>query len=265
MVTTKYKPSILDEYKAAILPQIGYRGYSYFPVQENSEIAAMSGGIFWSGLNYVYPVVREAESATGFIPHGSGQKALLILPDETISGQIVLVASGSYTIRTPVQFVSYHDVFDATSTYTRQLSDSEIQLEQSILNIFDGYQYQEFDTDVAFDFTNTIDRMIRVNGKPAVSIINSLIKKHAINNIMISETLRALGRIEDENTKNERYELLMGSIKSSSAIIRDAAVSGLSFFDDKRALPQLRILFEAETVPILKNNIRVAIKGLEAY
>ena len=265
MVTAEYEASTLDDYQGAILPQIEHRGYCYFPVQENPEIAALSGGIFWSGLNYVYPVVREAESATGFFASGSGQKALSILPDELICEPIVLVAGGFYTMLTNVPFASYHDVFDVASTYTRQLPASELQLEQSVLNIFNGYQYEEFDMDVAFDFSSALDRLIQVNGRPAVFIINSLIKKHALNNIMISETLRALGRIEDENTKNERYELLIGSIKSSSAIIRDAAVSGLSFLDDKRALPQLHILFETETVPTLKNNIRVAIKGLEAY
>jgi hypothetical protein len=74
-----------------------------------------------------------------------------------------------------------------------------------------------------------------------------------------------LGRIEDEITKYERYELLIRSIVSESAIIRDGAVSGLSFLDDKRAIPQLRMLLESETAPILKNNIKVAIKCLETY
>ena len=57
----------------------------------------------------------------------------------------------------------------------------------------------------------------------------------------------------------------MGSIKNEAAIIRDGVVSGLSFLDNKRALPQLRMLFETETIPILKSNIKVAIRSLETY
>ena len=116
-----------------------------------------------------------------------------------------------------------------------------------------------------YDFTNALDILIRANGKPVVRIINNLIKKTALGDDITSEILKALGRIEDENTKNERYELLIVSIKNESVIIRDGAVSGLSFLDDKRALPQLRMLFERETLPILRNNIKVAIRSLEIY
>jgi len=264
MVIAEHEASTLDEYQVANLPQIEHHGYCYFPFQENPQIATQSSGIFLSSEvpgNYLFSFNIDAESATVFFASGFGQKALSFLPGE----QIMLLAGRYYTIQNRIQTHSYHEVFDTVSTYTPQISASDLQIEQSAINIFDAYQHEEFDTDIAYEFTNALDILIRANGKPAVRIINDLINEQILNDDIISETLKALGRIEDENTKEERYQLLMGLIKDDSAIIRDGAVSGLSFLDDRRALAQLRILFETETVPILKNNIKVAIKGLETY
>jgi len=266
MVIAEHEASTLDEYQVASLPQIEHRGYCYFPFQENPQIAAQSGVIFLSTEirgNYLCSFNRDAESATVFFTPGFGQKVLSFLPDESICERTMLLAGRFYTIQNRIQTYSYHEVFDTVSTYTPQISASDLQIEQSAINIFDAYQHEEFDTDIAYEFTKALDRLIRANGKPAVRIINDLIKKHILNDDVISETLKALGRIEDENTKYERYELLIGSIINESAIIRDGAVSGLSFLDDKRALPQLRMLVETETVPILKNNIKIAIISLE--
>ncbi|GAH39733.1 unnamed protein product [marine sediment metagenome] len=265
MVTTEREASTLNEYQVANLPQIEHRGYYYFPFQENPQIATQSGVIFLPSEirgNYLCSFNRDAESATA---SGFGQKALSFLPDESIFEQIMLLTGRFYTIQNRIETHSFHEFFDTVSTYTPQISASYLQIEQSAINIFDAYQHEGFDTDIAYEFTNALDRLIRANGKPAVRIINDLIKKQILNDDIISETLKALGRIEDENTKYERYELLIGSIKNESAIIRDGAVSGLSFLDEKRALPQLRMLFETETLPILKNNIKVAIRSLEIY
>ncbi len=244
--------------------------YQAFPVQENPEIATQSSGIFLPSaipVNYVYSINREVESATTFFTSSIRQKALSFLPAELIYEQVMLVTGRFYSMQPhmQIQISSHHEVFDTVSTYTAQISVGDPQLEQGVRNIFDAYQHEEFDTDIAYDFTNALDRLIRANGKPAILIINHLIQELNLNKDLISETLRALGRIEDENTKEERYQLLMGFIKNDSAIIRDGAVSGLSFLDDRRALPQLRMLFETEAVPILKNNIKVAIRGLETY
>ncbi|TET28975.1 MAG: hypothetical protein E3J70_08265 [Candidatus Heimdallarchaeota archaeon] len=266
MVIAEREASTFDEYQVASLPQITHRGYCHFPFQENPQIATQSRGIFGSSEirgNFLCSFNQDSESATVFSASGSGQKGLSFLPDEAICEQIMVLAGGFYTIQNRIQTHSYHDVFDTVSTYTPQISAIDLQIERNAINIFDAYRHEEFDTDIAYEFTNALDGLIRVNGKPAVPIINDLIKKHILNDDVISETLKALGRIEDENTKYERYELLIGSIINESAIIRDGAVSGLSFLDDKRALPQLRMLVETETVPILKNNTKIAIISLE--
>ena len=219
MITTELEASTFNEYQVANLPQIEHRGYCYFPFQENPQIATQSSVIFLPSEilgNYLCSVNRDAESATVFFASSFGQKALSLLPYESISEQIMLFAGRFYTIQDRIQTHSSHEVFDTVSTYTPQISASDLQIEQSAINIFDTYQHEEFDTDIAYDFTNTLDRLIRANGKPAVRIINNLIKKYVLDNDMISETLKAVGRIEDENTKDERYELIMRFIKNEN-------------------------------------------------
>jgi len=266
MVIAEHGTSTLDKYQVANLPQIRHRGYCYFPFQQNPEIAAESNGAFSPGEirgNAPFSCSGDTESTTLFFGSGFSQKGLPFLPDESIGGQIILLAGGFYIIQNRIQTHSYHEVLDTVPTHTSEVSDSDLQIEQSIIDIFDAYQHEEFDTDIAYEFTNVLNPLIQANEKPTVRIINDLIQKLVLSEDVISETLKALGRIDNENTKYERYELLISSIKNKSAIIRDGAVSGLSFLDDKRALPQLYMLFEIESSPILKNNIKVAIKGLE--
>ena len=267
MALAEHEASTLDEYQIATSPQIRHRGYCYFLLQENIQVAT-STGVLWPSAapqDYLFSVSSDTESATVFCTFGVYGKPEPFLPDESINKQIMVFAGSFDIIQNRVQADSYPESFDSVSTDTPQMSADNLQIEQSVLNIFDTYEHEEFDTDTAYDFTDDLERLIRADGKPVIRIINHLINKHLLDNTLVSETLRALGRIEDDNTKNTRYELLISSIKEDSVIIRDGAVSGLSFLDDKRALSQLRMLFEREALPILKNNIKVAIRSLEIY
>lgn len=242
MVIAERKTSTVDECKFAVTSRTDSKGHYYFMLKNN-------------------PQIEITESGTVFFVPGSGQEALSLitlwpLTDLPIHEQCIIYA-GQEHIREP----SFQVAIDTVSTDTYQISAISPQVWQSVLNIFDSYQHEDFDTDIAYEFTNALEKLIRTDGKPAVRSIVDLIKKQVLNGDIVSETLKALGRIEDQNTKHERYELLIASTKNDSVIIRDGAVSGLSYLDDKRALPQLRMLYENEKIPMLKNNIKVAIKG----
>ena len=263
MVTIEHEASTLDEFQVPHLTQILHPGYCYFVVQENPQIATQYISLFPTEtlINYCSPLDIK-ETAAVFLTSGLGQQDSLFQFDEPICEKI---SDAFYTILHRAQIHPYHEISDTLSTYVLPILSDDLQIQQSAINLFDAYRHEEFDTDIAYEFTNDLDMFIQANGKSAIRIINNLIKKQAFDEDLISETLKVLGRIEDENTKEQRYQVLMGFIKHNSAIIRDGAVSGLSFLDDKRALLQLRILFETENVPTLKNNIKVAIKGFESH
>jgi len=143
----------------------------------------------------------------------------------------------------------------------KSFADESVKLE--LRNLFGSFDYEDFDIDIAYYFTNALSDLIKENSNLVIRIITELIGQREINDNIICETLRAIGRLDDENTKSYRFGLLVKSLRDDTAIIRDAAVAGLSFIDDKRALPQLRMLFDKETIAILKSNIKVAIGSLE--
>lgn len=259
MVTLEREASTLDEFQVSDLIQIQPRGYFYCQFKENPRIATQSSSLV-SEILRKYQVLMDADNVFLFTIPSSVQQESSFLPDELIFEKI---SGDFYTIQDRIQTHLYHEIFDTISSHVAQISSGDIQIQQTAINLFDTYRHEEFDTDIAYEFTNDLDTFIQTNGEAAIRIINNLMKKQVFDENIISETLKALGRIENKNTKEQRYQVLMYFIKHDSAIIRDGAVSGLSFLDDKRALPQLYMLFETETVPILKNNIEVAIKGFE--
>ncbi len=262
MITLEREASTIDESQVPDLVQIQPSGYCYIQFKDYPLIATQSSGLFSTERlrKYLYQYSIDADTAWLFPTSGSGQQALSFPSDKPIFEKIPV---GFYTIPALTQTYSFRELLDTLSSYGVQISYDDLQIEQTAINLFDAYRHEEFDTDIACEFTNDLDIFIQTNGEAAIRTIDNLIKKQVFGENIISETLKALGRIENENTKEQRYQVLMHFIKHDSAIIRDGAVSGLSFLDDKRALPQLYMLFETETVPILKNNIEVAIKGFE--
>lgn len=157
----------------------------------------------------------------------------------------------------------YSESSDTSPAEINKISFADESVKIKLRNLFSSFDYEDFDMDIAYYFTNALSDLIKENGNLVIRIITELIGQREINDNIICETLRAIGRLDDENTKSYRFGLLMKLLRDDTAIIRDAAVAGLSFIDDQKALPQLYILLDKETALILKDNIKVAIKDLE--
>ena len=133
-------------------------------------------------------------------------------------------------------------------------------------NLFASLENEGFDTDPGYYLTNGLQDLFEKNGKRVVSIVSRLITQYNSNHEYHTacEILKAMGRTTDEKTKADRFTLLTNALESEVPIIRDGAILGLSFMDDKAAISILRVLLEGETIPVLRENIKVAIKDLEA-
>lgn len=266
MAIAEHEVSTLDEYQIATLPQIKHRGYCYFPFHQNPQIAAQSGSIFWASKNpedYICIVNDEMGGIISFTAPYFNPNAPLTLPIVSPYNQINLLTNTCYIIQPLIHADSFAGSFDTVPTNTLQLTKEDSHIERIMLNLFKSYGHEEFDSDIAYYFTNDLQELILEHGKPAITFIGNIINRETLNHNLINEILKALGRIEDTDTKNTRFELLTSYLTNVSSTIRDGVVSGLSFLDDNRALPQLRILYERETAPILKGNIKVAIENLE--
>ena len=266
MITTEPEASTLDEYRQGSLSKIEHRGYYYYPYQKNPQKATQFSGIFWANINpedYMYIINDQMGAPLDFAIPYFNPNASMPFPIESYYAKANLRA-----LNRPIIMIGPLSKKDAEAsrlfpTDTIQTIWVKNKVERIVFNLFKSYGHEEFDSDISYYFTNDLEKLIIEHGKPSIEVIGNIISRETLNQYFISEILRALGRIEDTNTKNLRFDLLISYLKNVSSIIRDAAVSGLSFLDNKRALPQLRMLFETETITILKSNIKVAIKSLE--
>ena len=266
MVIAEREASTLDEYQGTTWPQIKHRGYCYFPFQENPQIATQSSGILWANQtpeNYLCIIQGDTGGTISHIIE-QHQQSQFNLPIELSYEQISLLVGNYYPIRTLFQVLApTESAFDTVSTKTPHAIIYDSHIERIMLNFLKSFAHEIFDSDISDYFTNALTKLALEYGIPVINVIRKIISNDIINHDMTNELLKALGRIEDSNTKEIRFNVLMNSLNNDSATIRDGAVSGLSFLDDKRSLSQLRVLYENETAPIFKRNIEVAIENLE--
>jgi hypothetical protein len=266
MVTTDLDAFTSDKYQVSTFPHIKHPGYCYIPLQVNPQIAPQFIGSFWgyeNQENYLWIANDETGEITSYITPYFNQNAPFILHFGPYFNQVDLLAFNYDRIDTLLRAYYFDEPFDAVSSDTLQSINIYSHVKQIMLNFFKSYLHEEFDSDIAYYFTNDLEKLVLTYGKPSIMVINNIIGRKTLNHNLINEILKALGRIEDTETKNIRFDILISLLKSVSPTIRDGAVSGLSFLDDNRALPQLRLLYERETAPILKGNIKVAIESLE--
>lgn len=135
-------------------------------------------------------------------------------------------------------------------------------VELDIRNLLDSLEDEEFETEID-NYTVNFANIIQSRGRSVIGIINKLIDRSEISDNLMYKMLQLIGRLTDETTYSDRFMLLLRCLEDKGAVIRDGAVIGLSFMDDKDALPYLAKAFSKEIVPTLKRNIEVAMDELK--
>lgn len=135
--------------------------------------------------------------------------------------------------------------------------------EQAVRTLLIFSNYEAFDTQTSYDLTHAFAELINRNGRPIIRALRVLINHQELNNRLICEALVSVGRLQNSDTESDRFELLIGLLDHHAPIVRDGAIMGLSFMDNKKAIPYLRKSLTKETVRTLRENIEVAIRDLE--
>ena len=179
------------------------------------------------------------------------------------SGDILNNPFASTQILTCIYYLN-----DSAATWSRLLSETRSPLDNSMeilwRNLLNSLNNDDIQADLAFYLTEGIDNLVAKYGKAILSVIEKKIDRREMNDAIASETLQALGRIEDDITKMNRFDLLARALKNKIPLIRDGAVIGLAFLDDKKAIPILKSMLGIEPIPTLKENIRIAIEDFES-
>jgi len=223
-------------------------------------------------VHHIYPLSLGGASAeanisinaiTSFVFPTRGQPTPSVFADE-VTGSFINASRYCSPPQTPLLDFYCHEISDTSSVYIPPASQIQIQTESLFRDFIDTFDYEDSDIDIPYYLTTNLEILVKENGKTLIEVISKIIDEQEISGNIANEIIRAIGRIDDDNTKNVRFEFLLKLLQHKDLIIREGAVAGISFFDDRRALPQLNLLLHAENSPILKNNIRVAISNLES-
>lgn len=123
--------------------------------------------------------------------------------------------------------------------------------------------------DVAFEdgvesvFSRALLRTIDYYGVEALVEMFRLILTETVNEEIWAEAERWLGQIKSPNTHRFRLSILIHSLSHKSPRIRDGAILGLSFMNDKDALSEVERAYNSEKIPELKEDILKVLKQLK--
>lgn len=119
----------------------------------------------------------------------------------------------------------------------RKVSLTEI--EKQILEIFQSGEGEIFEDGMESNFSRSLSSFIQKQGKSAIGEIDHIVRNRLSSDDVISEVLSCLARLDDTRTYNYRRWLLEKTLESESFYMRDAAIMGLSFMDDKHSVTAL--------------------------
>ncbi len=153
---------------------------------------------------------------------------------------------------------SHHGVENSTS------QDADYgKLEKNAIALFASAKEQIFEDGMESDFSREIAEFITSYGHSAMEAIIGLVLCGRINSEVVSEALRAIGRIDHVSTYRDRLWLLERGLYSSYARVRDGAIVGLAYLDDPIAIKPLRFAIEREQTPELRKDMGQVLSQLQ--
>ncbi len=118
---------------------------------------------------------------------------------------------------------------------------------------------EEFEDGVKSALWTALENAVLEDGDAAMAEIGRAICLEPSDEVVL-ETLRCLGYLDDEPTRNSRFRLLLRHLRAPSLYARDGACLGLLAMKDARAIPYFKKRLQEETCPELREDIR---RGLE--
>lgn len=147
------------------------------------------------------------------------------------------------------------------STERYELSDV---LYSKIENIFWIAKGEIFEDGMESSFSHQLISFLKKYGNDALEAITCLIVYERVDPEVASEALRCLGRIDHRESYGYRRWLLERSLGLSSTRVKDGAVLGISFMDDKHATPYLKSAIQEEKCSELKADMETVLEQLES-
>ena len=150
---------------------------------------------------------------------------------------------------------------------TRDATRANASLANLIVQVSDdlaGLTVQELEDGMTADLGEKLIAMIQTYGDEGVKALANIIASGKVSAEILSHTLRWLARIDDHKTYDARLMLLTDCLRSTSHIIRDGALLGLSTLGDRRAIDGIRSAAACETRASLKRDMEEVLNQLSS-
>jgi hypothetical protein len=147
----------------------------------------------------------------------------------------------------------------STVRLVRTYTDADLAIQR----ILDLAGDEIFEDGIETEFSRALGAFVKNHGNQALDAITHLIISENINEDILSEALRWLGRIDHAQSHKRRLWLLERCLQHSSARVRDAASLGLASLDDAHAIPYLKQAIELERVLELREDLKQVLEQLE--
>ena len=136
-----------------------------------------------------------------------------------------------------------------------------IDAERIVSALLLGAREEQFEVGMYSDFSSRLDEVFRTNPQRTISALEMNFDTE--KDEVIAEALRWASSQDDTSYRVLVTNLLEGCLTHESALVRDTAALGLADLLGKDAVGVLRLTFERELVPELKNDIGDLIGSLE--
>lgn len=137
-------------------------------------------------------------------------------------------------------------------------------LELTLLKIYGDGRYETFEDGMDSDFGIALEALISLEGNKALEIIKTFINSPWISYEVFCEGLIWIGRMDDENQlgiwEERRLFLEYCLLQAKSGRVKDGAGLGLSFMDDPKSIPILKLAVDREVEPKWGPSLKLLLK-----
>lgn len=168
-------------------------------------------------------------------------------------GLVWPIRSGSATIEIRPTYIQ-------NSTTVEQIVPEIFRLADLL---FKSAKAEMFEYGVESEFSRELDDFVHKFDHIAIEAIRRVAFQKDVDQDVLLEALRTLGRIEHSPSYIERLRLLQMGLFAPSAQIRNGAALGLAYLDDPRAIPFIKQAIEREKLSWLRRYFQKVLDQLE--
>ena len=136
-------------------------------------------------------------------------------------------------------------------------------LSRTIRIIFDAGKNEQFEDGMRSDFSKAIERLIKNYQDNAVAALAEFLASNKIDSDLLCETLRTIGKFNDDKTALIRFQILISFLSHASPFIRDCAGLALYDIESPNAIPYIKQAVDKEPYQSLKRDFEKIIDALE--